>query len=249
MSTEFNTLIKYIDDLRHRYYKTLSAFYAYEGLREAKATNILGQTEAEENVKVINRYKDFFMPAEEALRVYFFLELAKLFDASNQSLHIDKIVNFTESNLKHLTVDAFNEHNTEQGREFLNSLTEEYKGVAHADLIEIRNLLEAHSESLERLRTYRDKWLAHEDIKKPELPDITGIELRALFQVLEKILNTLTSKLNSSSTLWDHVERDVKHHVNLTIDHLRRFEPYRLKEIDEEYKKEIEQYSSDKNKS
>jgi hypothetical protein len=249
MSTEFSTLIKYIDDLRHRYYKTLSAFYAYEGLRETKATNILGQEKAEQNVKTINRYKEFFMPAEEALRVYFFIELAKLFDASNQSLHIDKIINFTESNLKHLTVDALREHNTEQDREFLNNLTGEYRGMAHADLIEIRDLLEKHSESLERLRTYRDKWLAHEDIKKPALPNITGIELHALFQVLKKILNTLTSKLNSSSTLWDHIERDVKRHVNLVIEHLDRFEPYRLKEIDEEYRREIEKYSSEENKT
>jgi uncharacterized protein YehS (DUF1456 family) len=239
MSIEFNTLIKYIDDLRHRYYKTLSAFYAYEGLRELKATNILGATEAEANVKTMNAYKEFFQPTEEALRVYFFLELAKLFDASNQSLHIDKIVNFTESNLKHLTADAFKDYNTEQGREFLNNLTEEYKGVDHADLVEIRESLKAHNEALEKLRVYRDKWLAHEDIKKPELPDITGIELRALFKLLEKILNSLTSKLNSSSTLWDHVEKDVKHHVNLVIDHLRRFEPYRLKEIEEEYNNEV----------
>lgn len=245
MSTEFNMLIKYIDKLRHRYYKTICAFYAYEGLREAKALNILCIPEAEANVKIINDYKNFFSSAEEALRVYFFIELAKLFDASNQSLHINKVVNFTESNLEHLTVEAFKEHNTEQGREFLNNLTEEYKGVAHTDLVEIREALEAHSEALGKLRTYRDKWLAHEDINKPKLPDITGTELHSLFEVLAKILNSLTSQLNSSSTLWDHVERDVKHHVKLLIDHLRRFEPYRLKEIEEDCEKNIKQYSRD----
>ena len=244
--SEFKTLIEYIDQLQSRYFKTLSAFYAYEGLRESKAPNILGQDKAEENVEVIKRYKDFFLPAEEALRVYFFIELAKLFDASNQSLHIDKVINFTESNLRHLTADAFKEYNAEQGREFLNSLTEEYKGVAHTDLMEIRHLLETHKNSLEKLGIYRDKWLAHEDIKKPNLPDITGIELRGLFEALQKILNILTSKLNSSSTRWDHVEQDVKHHVNLVIEHLHRFEPYRLKEIDDDCQKEIEKHSHHK---
>lgn len=243
--SEFETLIGYIDQLRSRYFRTISAFYAYEALREAKASNIHGQEKAEENVEVIKRYKDFFLPVEEALRVYFFIELAKLFDATNQSLHMDKVLNFTESNLRHLTVDAFMEYNIDQGREFLNSLTEEYRGVAHADLLEIRVLLEAHKNTLEKLRIYRDKWLAHEDIRKPDLPDITGLELRALFDVFQKILNTLTSKLNSSSTLWDHVECEVKHHVNLVIENLQRFEPYRLKEIDEECQREIAKYRSD----
>jgi hypothetical protein len=241
--SEFKTLVKYIDQLRSRYFKTLSAFYGYEALREAKASNILGQEKAEENVEIIKRYSNFFLPTEEALRVYFFLELAKLFDASNQSLHIDKIINYTESNLKHLTSDAFKEYNNKEGREFLNELAEGYKGIEHSDLLEIRNLLEKHKEPLEKLRIYRDKWLAHEDINKPDLPNITGIELHGLFKVLEKILNILTTKLNSSSTLWDHVERNVKDDVNRVLDHLGRFEPYRIKEIEEEFAREIAKHS------
>jgi hypothetical protein len=88
-----------------------------------------------------------------------------------------------------------------------------------------------------------EKWLAHEDINKPDLPNITGIELHGLFKVLEKILNILTTKLNSSSTLWDHVERNVKDDVNRVLDHLGRFEPYRIKEIEEEFAREIAKHS------
>lgn len=241
---KFQTLMEYINELRSGYYKALSAFYAYEALREAKAINIHGQSKAEANVVVLNTFKNFFLPAEEALRVYFFLELAKLFDASDQSLHINKVVNFTESNVRDLNVDAFKEYNSEQPRAFLDDLVNEYKGVAHDDLTEIRDLLKTHDDALEKLKTYRDKWLAHNDINKPDLPDITGEEIRALFDVLAKILNSLTSKLNSSTSLWDHVERDTKWHVNMVIDYLHRFEPYRLKEIDEECKRKIEEYKS-----
>lgn len=242
---EFETLVKYIDELRSRYYKALSAFYAYEGLREIGNPDIQGTSRAEENVGIVNAYKNFFLPAKEALRVYFFLELAKLFDASNQSLHIDKVVNFSENNLRLLTVEAFKEHNVKQGREFLNNLTDEYKGIDYSHLVEIRDLIKIHQSTIEKLKTYRDKWLAHDDINKPELPDITGIELHELFELVGKILNALTSKLNSSSSMWDDVERDAKHHVNLVIDYLRRFEAYRLKEIDAEYKREIEKYSKE----
>lgn len=242
--SEFGTLMAYINDLRSRYFKALSAFYAYEGMRENVAINLLGKAEAQANAETMGRYNNFFVPAQEALRVYFFIELAKLFDASDESLHITKIVNFTESNIKRLNVEAFMEHNSGQSRAFLEQLATEYKGVAPADLKEIRVSLEAHKDSLEKLKTYRDEWLAHDDIHKSELPSITGEEIRALFEVLAKILNSLTGKLNSESSMWDHVERDVKHHTKLVVEYLRRFEPYRLQEIRAETEDRIRRYKA-----
>lgn len=237
-------MMAYIKDLRSRFFKAQSAFYAYEGMREVAAINLLGKEEAEANVETIGKYRNFFVPTQEALRVYFFIELAKLFDASDESLHITKIVNFTESNIKKLDVEAFKAHNSGQSRVFLEQLATEYKGVAPADLKEIRESLNAHQESLGKLKTYRDEWLAHDDIHKSELPSITGEEIRALFEVLAKILNSLTGKLNSESTMWDHVERDVKHHTKLVVEYLRRFEPYRLKEIRAETEERIQRYKT-----
>lgn len=241
---EFKTLMSYIKELKSRYFRALSAFYAYEGMRENLATNLLGETEAQANAEAMGRYKDFFVPAQEALRVYFFIELAKLFDASAESLHINKIVNFTASNIERLDVGAFREYNNGQSRSFLEELAKGYKGVAHTDLQEIRDSLNAHRESLEKLKTYRDEWLAHDDLKKSELPNITGEEIRALFDVLAKILNSLTGKLNSESSMWDHIERDIKHHTKLIIEHLRRFRPYQLKEIHDETEEKIQQYKA-----
>ena len=81
-SDEFKTLMDYAKAMHSRYFHALSAFYAYEAIKEVFAPNIVGQSEAEENAKTIGRYNNFFMPAQEALRVYFFLELAKIFDSS-----------------------------------------------------------------------------------------------------------------------------------------------------------------------
>ncbi|MBI2052562.1 MAG: hypothetical protein HYT38_02740, partial [Candidatus Sungbacteria bacterium] len=86
-STEFETLMSYAKAMHKRYFHAIAAFYAYEGLREVRAPNIVGQSDAEENAKTIGKYS-FFAPAQESLRVYFFLELAKMFDSSKQSLHI-----------------------------------------------------------------------------------------------------------------------------------------------------------------
>lgn len=232
---EFDTLMAHVKRMQSRYFHALCAFYAYEGLREVAAPNIVGKSEAAENVKAMDRYRNFFVPAQEALQHYFFLELGKLFDASNQSLHINKVVNFTESNLKKLTTDAFKEYN--QDRQLLKELTERYKGVEHSDLAVIKDLLNKQKSTIEKLKTYRDSWVAHDDAKKPQRPSISAQEVKDLFDTLKKILNTISGKLNDETWSYHHVEGDVKNHVNLVIDHLRRFEPYRLKEIDADIKK------------
>jgi len=238
-TTEFKTLMDYAKAMHRRYFHALSAFYAYEALCEVAAPNVVGESEAHENVKVIGSFKNFFLPAKEALRIYFFLELAKMFDSSKQALHINKILNFTESNLKNLTVEAFKEYNKNQDRTFLEELTKEYKDMAYADLVTIREMLDKHKTTLEKLDIYRNKWLAHDDIKKPELPAISGEEIKDLFDVLAKMLNSITGQLNSESWMYSHIEDDVKDDVRLVIDHLRRFEPYRLKEIEEEYQADL----------
>lgn len=235
-NTEFKTLMDYAKAMHSRYFHALSAFYAYEAMKEVLAPNIVGQSDAEENAKTIGRYNNFFMPAQEALRIYFFLELAKMFDSSKQALHINKVLNFTTSNLKNLTVDAFKEYNQSQPRAFLETLVNEYKGMDHKELVAVGKMLSEHKNTLNKLDIYRNKWLAHDDKKKPELPSITGEEIKALFDVLAKMLNSITGRLNSESWTYSHVEDDVKHHVRLVVDHLRRFEPYRLKEIEEKYR-------------
>lgn len=235
-STEFKTLMEYAKEMHHRYFRALSAFYAYEALKEVRAPNLIGQSDAEENAKTMAKYSGFFTPAEEALRVYFFLELAKMFDSSKEALHINKILNFTASNLKKLTVDAFKEYNQSQPRAFLETLVNEYKGMDHKELVVIRGMLDKHRATLKKLDTYRNKWLAHDDKKKPKLPSIAGEEIKTLFEVLAKMLNAITGRLNSESWTYSHVEGDVKHHVKLVVDYLRRYEPYRLKEIEEKYR-------------
>lgn len=241
--TEFTTLIEHLKKLCFRYYRALTAFYAFEAMVEATDVSIVGKEEAEANAEIINRFKNFLLPAKESIRVYFFIELAKLFDVSKQSLHINKVVNFSDSNITHLNVEAFKGHNAAQPREFLESLVKEYKGVDRKDLEEIRADLEKHKDVIERLKIYRDEWLAHDDINRNEPPTITGKELKALFEVLAKILNIFTSKLNSEGWMWDHVERDTKHHVKLVIEYLRRFEPYRINEIELELDAEFKKYS------
>ncbi len=236
MSQEFDTLISYIKKMEDRYFFALSAFYLYEALREEIAPNIVGQETAEKNVEVFKTFNEVFSPSKEALRVYFFIELAKLFDVSDQSLHITKVVNYSESNISKLTAKDFAEY--DQSREFINNLIENYQGVKPEDLVIVRAEIEKNKNLIKKIKDYRDQYLAHDDINKVEIT-INGEEIRVLFGLLEKILNTFSSKLASTTSLYDHVERDAKWKTKMLFDYLKRFEPYRLKEINEQYQKDI----------
>lgn len=61
--------------------------------------------------------------------------------------------------------------------------------------------------------------------------------LKPYLITIEKILNTISGKLNDETWMYSHVENDVKRDLGLMIDHLKRFEPYRIKEIKEKYEK------------
>lgn len=236
MSQEFKNLISYLEKLKSRYFHALSAFFIYKTLDELTARNIVGNKNAQDNVDVIKRYKNFFIPSKEALRVYSLLELAKMFDISDESLHITKIVNCAQSQIKKLTVDDFKKFY--QDRDFLEELIRNYEGIDQKDIKEIKEILEKNEDVLQRLKDYRNQYLAHDDINKNKI-SIEKNEIDDLFKTLGKILNLISYKLNCSSSIWDHIENNSKESTEMIFDYLKRFEPYRLKEIDEECKAEL----------
>lgn len=237
MSHEFNTTISYIKNIEERYFKALSAFHIFETFIELVDLNIVGQETSEKNKKIIEKdFSSFFLPSKEALRVYFFLELAKLFDVADDALHVTKIVNYTQSNIAKLTVNDFAEYSQGQDPNFIAVLVKEYKGVNHEDLLVIKSEIEKNEDIIKRLKTYRNQCLCHDDKNKDEV-DITGEEIKILFSIIEKIINIFLSKLISTSVMYDNAKIDTKDKTKMVIDYLKRFEPYRIKEIDEKYKK------------
>jgi len=232
MSKEFKTLFEYLKNLRSRYFHALSAFYVYEGLLELSALNISGQKGAEQNIKTMNRFKNFFIMSKEALRIYFLLELAKLFDESKQSLHINKIVNFSGSNIKALSKNDFLEFH--QGRTFIDELFKQYKAVDKNDLKEIKTKTKKHEVIIKKLDDYRNQYLAHEDKQKKKV-NINSGEIQELFKLIAEILNLFSSRLDFSTTAYSHVEKECKDDTKRVVEYLNRFEPYRLKEIEKKY--------------
>ena len=199
--------------------------------------NIVEQETLEKNKKIIEKdFSSFFLPSKEALRVYFFLELAKLFDIADDALHITKIINYTQSNIAKLTVDDFAEYSQGQDPNFIAMLVREYKGINYEDLLAIKFEIEKNEDIIKRLKTYRDQCLCHDDKNKDKV-DIIGEEIRILFSIIEKIIGIFLSKLISTSVMYNNAKIDTKDKTEMVIDYLKRFEPYRIKEINEKYKK------------
>ena len=232
MSKEFSTLMGYLGEMHARYLDALAVFSVYESLRELRAPNHIGQEESDKNAEMMSMFRHFFKPVEEATLRWAALELAKIFDGHRDSVAIPSVLRYIEGNGRHLTREDFREFNP--GRPYLENLYEHYEGVQKVDIEKIRKWMDDHKDLLEKFKEFRDSHLAHSDKKRTSVT-ITFDEVRALLAFAEETLNFLSDKLNSSQTLYSSVKRDAFNDTKSLLDHLLRFEPYRMKEIQEEF--------------
>lgn len=236
MDNEFVKFREYLERLQSIYFNALSAFHVFESIEELKAPNIVGEEEAKENVRVVNRFKGFFIITRHTLKFYFLMELAKLLDDANQSLHLNKIINFAKSNKKKLNVDGFKKLN--QDRAFLQELSKRYEGITKEDFKGIDKKLEETKNIREKIKDYRDQNLAHEDLKKKKIIISQG-EVVKIFNLIAEILNIFSYKTDFSTTSYQFAKSDCKKDTKNVIEYLRRFEPYRKQEIEEKYQTDI----------
>lgn len=233
MSKEFSTLNSYIKRMNDRYFHTLSAFYVFKTLRDLTTTTVAGDKDANNNVDVINTSRNFFRTAMDALNVYFLLELSKFFDRTKKSLRLEEVIDFTENNIHKLTVKDFTEFY--QGRDYLEELIKNYKGITPEDIAEIRTVYQKHTKSIEKLILYRNKYLAHDDIEKMEI-SISYDEIMGLFDLIQEVLEKISHRVNCSFSLWDHIQEECEEDTKKVFEYLKKYEPYRIKEIEDEYR-------------
>lgn len=227
---EFERAIKLLKRLHDRLYNAYASFYIWEAFQKLMAPNVLGEDDAQENVKVINSYKEFFSPTIYAHNKTFIIELAKFFDTDKSALSVSKIINCVESSQKKFTVEEFKEYNN--GRKYLNNLVKSYQGVTNAHLDKCKNRL--YKEGLDirhqkiikdskiwKLRKLRDQWIAHDQINKND-NNITNTEIKKLFQIAGETINEISSNLNHETTWHTHEKDYIKSVVKSIIDKLKK---------------------------
>jgi ferritin len=226
--SEFIKFQEYIKRLRDSYFYALCAFYSFEAMEDMKSIKILTKKQAEENVEVMQRFKNFFVITNHALNFYFLMELAKILDDAKQSLHLNKLINFANSNKKKINVSEFKKLNSD--RAFLDNLIARYNEIEKEDIKKINDKLEKTKKIRDKIKRYRDQNLAHEDLRKEKI-NITSLEIIKIFELIAEILDIFSYKTDFSITSYTHVEDECKRDAKNIIKALKRFESYRLEEI------------------
>ena len=218
--------------MRSRYLNTLSSFKIFERFNKLSAPNIVGKKKAEKNVKIFNIFKYFFITTKEASRCYFFIELAKFFDTSKKSLTINKVIDYAERNITKLTKQDFlNYHN---GRQILPELFAQYKQLSLSDLKKVKKRLNRNKEVIKKLKIYRDKYLAHDDISKIKI-GINAKEIKVLLNIVKSVIGLLYNKLDFSVNSYINFEQEPIKDLDSMMENLIKFEDNRLKEIKTKY--------------
>lgn len=230
----FNKALRWTSDLRSRYLHTLAAFRIYERFRKLGAPNIVGKRKAEANVKTFSQHIYFFSPLQEATRYYFFIELAKFFEnKGDQSLTIEIVLNFIEKNILSFSKDIFKQHHS--GRVFISESLDGYIEFTHTDIQKIRSRLKRNKKLISNLKTYRDQFLAHDDIKKEDIK-ITGQQIRTLLRIVQDVIDLLYLRLDFSSNIYSNYDKEPAWAVDNVVNALREHEQERVKKLKERYK-------------
>lgn len=232
MSETFSSVVKDIESLKSRYFHARSAFYIFETLKKLKSPPHAGKNKVVENVKVMNNFINFFTTIEESNRFYFFVELAKFFDGDSRTLTIKKILEGIEKNIDKLTKEAFLEYLESINRP-INPYVHKYTGISKKDISLIKRSLLNIKPITDKIWEYRSTWLAHDDINKKNWP-INRKELKKVFDVIEKILNKLSNKIDWSTTSYKFVMKECEKETKLLVKYLIEYKKIRLKKIEKQ---------------
>ena len=178
-----------------------SYFQVWEAIRELRAPNKVGKNLSETNSKILNQFGNFFWITSEANRKTFALELYKFFEKSNESLSLQKFINFIRSNRKIIK-----------------------KEIDEKKLKEFESFFEQKKDSIKRLKIFRDQDLAHDQIKKNK-NSISVSEFEKLFDFVDEVLVFFNDKLNFC--IGSHLDKSenncAKLETKMVIEYLQKY--------------------------
>jgi len=218
MPNDFTKFQEYLKRLRSIYLRSLCAFRTFDTIERLRAPNIVGKEEAHENVKTMNRFNNFFVITKHALNFYFLIELSRILDDAKQSLHLDKLINFAQSNKKKLGVSEFKKNNPD--RAFLQELVNRYEGIREDDFEKINKMLEETKDIRVKIKNYRDQHMAHEDINKKDII-ISYDEIVKVFDLVKITLNIFSNKTDFSTTSYKQAEDACENDTKRLFEYLK----------------------------
>lgn len=206
---EFERLFSDVEQLRKRYFITLATHKLFKRLNVLHVINVVGKRKAERNAKTLNEYPYFFVSVKESCRCFFLVELAKFFDPfkkHNKTRSVYFVLDFAQKNLHRLTRKHFQSFHKE--RKILPEVFATYKELKPSDLKKFEKRLKRNLRKIKCLKTYRDQYLAHDDIKKIKSRLPTMRELETLLRIVRDVIEFFYYKLEFASNDYRNFEEE-----------------------------------------
>lgn len=232
----FAKAFEWTEKLRGRYLHTLATFRIFERFKKRSAPNIVGKKRAEANAHIFSQNIYFFAPLQEAARCYFFVELAKFFDSNprEQSLTIKLLLDLVDKNFSSFSKEKFQEYHSD--RDFIPELFEHYEPFSRADIKKIRQRLARNKKVIANLKSYRDKFLVHADLKYEEI-HITGPQIKVLLRIVKDTIDLFYKKLDFVSNDYRNYDQEPVFAVDNVMKSLEEHEKERIRKIYAKYGK------------
>jgi len=230
----FEKLLEFGKRLRNRYLHTLSAYKLFDEFNKLSAENIVGKKRAQANVNIFNKYGYFILTSKESLRCFFLIELAKFFDKDlrKQNLSIENVINYSDKKIESFSVEQF--HQYHKDRKIIPELFEKFKALTKKDLNKINKRLNNNQEVIKRLKDYRDQYLAHDDIKKKDIP-INKKNVNTLMNIVKDTIELIHHKLDFSSNSYSNYKEEPIKDINRLVKDLKEHEKLRIIRLEEKY--------------
>ncbi|MDO8572939.1 MAG: hypothetical protein Q7S11_04225 [bacterium] len=217
---EFEKLFSEVQLLRKRFLTTIASHKIFDQFNKLVATNVVGKRKAEKNVKVFGNYVYFFSTTKEATRCYFLIELAKFFDIPkppDQTRTVYWVLNYAKKNIHRLTQKDFLAYHGE--RQIIPEIFASYKQLEISDLKKFQKRLTRNKDVIKRLKTYRDQYLAHDDIKKITVK-LTVREMDVLLRIVRDVIELFYHKLEFASNSYKNFEEEPVREIERLIKNL-----------------------------
>lgn len=232
----FEELTAVVEKLRERFLLTLASDKIFKQLSALRNSKVVGKRRAERNAKVFKNYLYFFNTIHEASRCYFLVELSKFFDplrARNETRTIYWVLNYSERYIAHFNKNVFLSFYNE--KQVKQEAFRHYIPLHLRDIKKLRRRLKIHQLKIEKLRTYRDKYLAHDDLRK-QVVDLKNHEIKVLVRIIHDVIELFYNKLKFSSNSYHNFEEEPLRDLKRLFDNLAKYEVIRLEEIQKRYK-------------
>ncbi len=201
-----------------------------ECLEFARSIPEVGQERAEKNAKLMDLYKDFFIPTERSHLYTFIIGLIKFFDKDPSSLSIKGLINEIKKNKDIFTVDIL--------KDIYPHLKEvevtDYSSIKQITIDYIEQIFKKHEDLIYNLKDIRNKVFAHTDMKTIKSTFVPN-EIENLIQDIQEIFNRLSGDFDLSETTFSHIKNESVSNTRFLLESLERGEMQRQEDFRKKY--------------